>query len=374
MTQIAFRDSGSNRVPGGQSTGQVQVVIPAAVQAGDTLLLGYIADSSTSDTGGQGVISDPAGVTGWSELSPQQSLNAAIAKGWYKVAEAADAGATVTIDYTGDTMLQKAAGILGAWSGGDTANPLAVISPPSDSSTSSVSHVMPVIDTTGFEQCLIISLYLGREPTASASYTTSAGWTLRAADLGTAGSTGGQPEAAIIDSGTQVAAGAGQGGGTITGDQAANYNFAWTVALAPAIPVQTARPTVDVTTANWTPSTSLGAGVQESSLVADGSDSTYVTSIAAPSAQVWEAKLPTMSAAPDTVTNRVYFTGGAVSGTVVTDLVQGTTVIATRTDSYDSVTPPPTAPADLVLTLTGAEQAAITDLADLRIRCTVTAG
>lgn len=368
---IAYRTGASGRVAGGGTPTTVPVTIPSSVQAGDLLLFAYIADSATTDSGGQATLNTPSGITGLTALGSQQNLASACAQGWYKIAEAGDAGATVTFSYGTSTIGVRSAATITAWSGVNTAAPLPVISAPAASATASASHVMPTIDTTGQGSCLIGSLYMGREATASASYTTSSGWTLRAANLAAAGTANGNPEIAVIDSGTAVVAGTGQGGGTLTGDQQAQYNFAWTFAIAPATATATARPIVDITTTGWTPSSTLGGGVAMCTLVADGSDSTYVTSSTAPSAQVWEAKLPAMSAAPQTVTNRVEFTGGAVSGTVVTALVQGTTVIASRTDTWSSS--PPTTPTDLVLTLTSGQQAAITDLTDLRIRATVTA-
>lgn len=350
-------------VQGSNTVLSTDLVIPGTVQPGDLLLLGYVLGDAT----GAATISDPSGVTGWTALGAQQTLSGAIAKAWWKVAAAADAGATVTCKVTTPGTPQNEV-ILGVWSGGDNTSPMAVISAAATNAISSASHVMPTIDTTGKGPTLIGSLYMGRGPADSATATVGSGWTVQEKVLGT--HIPGM-DCVIVDSGGVQAAGTSLGGGTITNDQANNYNFAWTFAIAQSVATQTARPTVDVTTAGWTPSATLGGGVQECTLVADQSDATYVTSPAAPSGQVWEAKLPAMSAPPNTVTNRIYFSGGAVSGTVVTALVQGTTVIASRTDTWASS--PPATPTDLVLTLTGTQQAAITNLSDLRIRCTVTA-
>lgn len=361
MTNPVWRTGAA--VQGTNTSLSTDLVIPGTVQAGDLLVLGFVLGDAT----GTETIKDPTGVTGWTAFGPQQLLSGAVAKAWWKVASAADAGATVTCSETSTGTPQNEV-ILGVWSGGDNAAPMAVISAAAADSTSSVSHVMPTVNTTGKGSTLIASLYMGRGPADSTTATASDGWTVQEKILGTH-----IPgiNAVIIDSGSVQAEGSALGGGTITNDSAGNYNFAWTFAIAPSVAVQTARPIVDVTTTGWTPSVTLGGGVQECTLVADSSDGTYLTSQAAPSAQVWEAKLPAMSAAPNTVTNRIYFTGGAVSGTVVTALVQGTTVIASRTDTWASS--PPTTPTDLVLTLTGPQQASITNLSDLRIRCTVTA-
>lgn len=368
---IAYRTGASGRVAGGGTPTTIPVTIPSSVQAGDLLLFAYIADSATTDSGGQATLNTPTGISGLTALGSQQNLASACAQGWYKIAEAGDAGATVTFSYGTSTIGVRSAATVAAWSGVNTSAPLPVISVPSASATASASHVMPTIDTTGQGSCLIGSLYMGREATASASYTTSSGWTLRAANLAAAGTANGNPEIAVIDSGAAVGAGTGQGGGTLTGDQQAQYNFAWTFAIAPASAAATVRPTVDITTTGWTPSTTLGGGVAMCTLVADGSDSTYVTSSTAPVNQVWEAELPVPAAVPQTVTNRGWFAAGTASATVVTELIQGTTSIASRTDTWSSS--PPTTPTDLTLILTPTQQAAVTNLADLRLRVTVTA-
>jgi hypothetical protein len=365
----AYRDAATVIVSGGVSTGLAAKAIPSDVQEGDFLLLCYAALSASVDAGGQGVIADPTGVTGWTALGTQQADAQTICKAWWKIAGLSDAGATVTVEYTGDTTKQRASMAIGAWSATDRAVPVGAQSAWAVSATSASAHVMPTVATTGDGPCRIVSIWMGRESATSAGYTASSGWTVRASVVQASG-TG--CSIAIVDSGTDQAAGSALGAGTITGDQASAHNFSITLALAESSAVTTARPASDVTDAGWTPSTTPAGAM--CALLADSDDTTYVTSASAPAAQVWEAKLPEMSGAPQTVTNRIYFAGGAVSGTVVTALIQGTTVIATRTDSYSGGgTPPPTTPTDLVLTLTSGQQAAVTNLADLRIRCTVTA-
>jgi hypothetical protein len=328
--------------------------------------LKYFADSNTGDAGGQGTINTPSG---WTALDAQISTASAISRTFTRIAQAGDAGTSVTVDYGTTTVGSgaRASCTLDAWSGNDNSSPIAVHSSGSDT-TSSTAHVMPTVDTTGLGSTLIASALCTREPTASASLTPSGGWSARNTSLATSGTTGGNAEQSVIDHGTQDAAGAGLGGATITGTQAGTNSHYYTIAIKPATTTLTSRPTSDVTTTGWTGSTTSSPLCN---LVADADDTTYVSSPTSPSSSVWEAKLPTLATAPDTVTNRVAFTGGATSGTVVTNLMQGATVICTRTDTFASA--PPTTPTDFTKTLTTGEKAAITNLSDLRVRCTVTA-
>jgi hypothetical protein len=354
----------------GSAATSLTVTIPSTAQVGDVMRLGYVVFSSTADTGGQAVISAPSGGSSgaWTAFGPQQAQGHTVAKAWYKVVAAGDPGATLTCGYTVDTQAVTQKIILDVYDGIDTTNPIPVIAQATNSSASA-TQVMPTIDTTGHDQCWIGSLYMGRpQATATATWTPPTGWTIRQQSA-----PGGSASLVTcsIDNAAPVAAGPAQGGEVLTSDQPLSQNFLFTWAIAPASTVATARPNVDMTTTNWTPSQ---ASAPMCALVADQNDTTYVASQTAPTAQVWEAKLPSMAAPPSTVVNRVQFTGGAVTGTVVTALVQGTTVIASRTDTFGGGNPaPPTTPDSLVLTLTSAQQAAITNLADLRIRCTVTA-
>jgi hypothetical protein len=371
MPTLPFRASATGRTANGGGF-SCSVVIPSTVQPGDFLLAGYLANSQTTDTGGQGVIAAPTGVTGWTPVhTPQLAVAGQITQLWSKIAGSGDAGSTVVFSYTTDTFQVPQAAAVVAWENPNPAAPIAV-SATAVSAAASASHVMPIVDTSADGTTLIISVWLGRTPAASpdTALTPLTGWTARAANLDSAGSFA-HAEICVIDSTSPVAAGTGQGGATITGTQSATYNCMYTIALAPVPPTATARPVTDVTTASWTPSATLGGGVQMATLVADSDDTTYLTSQAGPVSQVLEELLPTMSGPPDTVTARIRCSSGASSATIVTQLIQGTTVIATRTDTYASA--PPTSFVNLVLTLTGTQQAAISDLTNLRIRVTVTA-
>lgn len=360
---VAFRASASGKA---ESGGQVAVTIPSTVQAGDLLILGYIINSLTSSPGGQAAIATPPGWTAIPDAT--QADTSAEATVFYKIATTGDAGSTVTVTYTGSTDLPRNCAILVAYSGVDQTAPFPVTPTKNASSSSSATHVMPTLDTTGHDQAMIVSLLLERAATASSKFTVSSGWTLRQSQITTGSS--GQPEAAAIDAGPVATGAAGQGSATITADQASNHAFGYTFALAPATAVQTARPNVDVTTANWTPSQAPGAGVPMCSLVADGSDATYVETVPAPTNQRWEAKIPKMGAAPNTVMSRFYCAGGATSATAYVALMQGTTVIASTTQTWQS--DPPTSPTEVTVTLTDDEKTAVTDLSDLRIRAELT--
>jgi hypothetical protein len=376
---IGYRSGATAFSPGTAGTAtSITITIPSSVQAGDLLVLGYCMAAATSDPGGQAVIATPtgggSGAPAWIPMSAQMSLAQVVAQGWYRLAVATDAGTTLTCSYTTDTkdLLQVVA--LDAWYGVSTVNPVPVInSPVSDNSTSSVTQVTPVINTSSFDQCWIAGMYLGKGTTGATTFTVTPTPNTVRNSVSYPG-VAGRPQIAVIDNGTAVSAGPGYGGATITLDQPAAYNCLYTFAIAPATIAGIVRPNVDVTTTGWTPSQSVAGGTPMCSLVSDANDATFVTSTIDPVSQVWQAKLPAMAAPPNTVTNRIFFGGGASNGTVVTTLLQGTTVIATRTDSYSSGgTAPPTTPASLVLTITPTEQSAITNLASLIIECVMTA-
>lgn len=351
----------------------ITLTLPSSLLPGDLMVVGYAAESATSDTGGQGVIALPSGGSAgaWTPMGAQMSQSTSIAQAFRKIAAAGDAGATLTLSYGTSTTPRQSAALMGAWSGVNTAAPVpgGAAYSQSANATSSVSQVLPVIDTTGADQCWIAGMYLGRAPTGATTWGLSAGWTSREVASPSGGA--GKAQGILFDGAAPVSAGPGQGGGIVTLDQASSQNYLFSFAIAPAAVAATARPNVDVTTTGWTPSATVAGGTPVCSLVADSSNATWVTSQTAPTAQVWEAKLPSMAAAPTSFTNVVQFAGGAVSGTVVSQLIQGTTVIATRTDVFSSA--PPTVPTALTHALTTGEQAAVTNLADLRIRCTVTA-
>jgi hypothetical protein len=125
-----------------------------------------------------------------------------------------------------------------------------------------------------------------------------------------------------------------------------------------------ARPTTDITTGGWVASgaASLAAALAEAYTSIDLSTLANITG-----AGTFEVKIGTLTdpgGATDTVV--AYVLSGTGSASFQVDLVQGTSVIATFTE-----TNVPTLPTYYEHSLTGAQVASITDRSDLRLRFTV---
>lgn len=332
------------------NTAGLAVTIPASVQPGDALLLAFgIAD-------GAATIATPSGWT---------SADARTDSGdkWVlfsKVAASGDGGSTVTVSVTGQAAGAHMGAILYAAQGTDTSSPFSVVQGATDA-TSSASHNAPNA-TTAVDGCLMVAIMLDRAGAQSTNFTATSGWTVQ--QQLKPSYTVSVMEGCVAD---RAAGTAGPvTGPTLTATATSTHTALWTVALSPATTVQTARPVSDVTTSGWT---AVPTATPVAANLADQSDSTYVESPTSPSASVLEVKLPTLGAAPATVTSRFALAGGAVSGTVVTSLRQGTgTEIASWTEAN-----PTSTPTTYVYALTPEQQAAVTDLTDVRIRTVVTA-
>jgi hypothetical protein len=345
----AFRASSSAIA----DTNSLSITLPASLQAGDVVLMNV--GINVLDT-----ISTP---TGWTLLDSQ--AGASTRENLYgKVAGSTDAGATVT--FTTPTALVKMSADCAAWSGGAATGTFHQVAGRLET-TSQTTHTTPTITTT-IDTCLIVQLVMVKSSSAT-SWTAPSGWTKRAEVY----HTGAAPNGCIAGGGDHAAG--TYGGDVFTSDVAGGQGAMWTVAIAPAVTVQVARPVSDVTTSGWSAVPALGGGVALATQLADDNDATYNLSGGSPSGLVREYRFAALTSLPSSWYARYGPVGGTPNSmTVLNQLVQGnadgsTTIIATRTET-EILTGPKTYPYQL----TAGEQALIDParLSDLRGRNTFT--
>ncbi|HEV7657845.1 MAG TPA: phytase [Mycobacteriales bacterium] len=202
---IAFRGEAST-VVNGTAPG---VTVPAAVQAGDGLLL-YATLNITTTT-----VTAPAG---WTQVANFVTASARTLV-WKKAAAPGDAGSRVALGLSATT---KVALQLAAY-GGTAANP--VVATRSDTANT-LGHPTPVVTVPAGGW--VVSYWADKSATTTA-WTAPAGVTVRAEPLGTGG---GRITSLLADSGGAVPAGTA-GGLTATTD-APSRAASVTIALAPA--------------------------------------------------------------------------------------------------------------------------------------------
>jgi PKD repeat protein len=200
---------GSSRVNGNAST--FTTTVPAAVAAGDTLLL-FFGDNDPAPT-----ISGPAG---WTLVETVGSTNQA-ARLWQKTATAADAGSAVVVT---TSALTKADATLLAYRGA-----AAIANSATGSETvSQTGHTTPTLTTSTVGGRLVS--YWSEKSSATTTMAAPAGTTSRASSTG-AGS--GRITALAADSDSPVVPGT-VGGLTATADTASARALMVTVVLAPS--------------------------------------------------------------------------------------------------------------------------------------------
>jgi hypothetical protein len=186
-----------------------RVTVPSAVQAGDRLLLLASFNDVTA------TISGPTGVTGWSDVAPQQT-NGMVTRAWQKVAAAGDAGTSVTLTTSvyvkGDLTLLAYRGddlvILGAAGRSET--------------TSGTTHTTPTLQVPDGTAPRLVS-YWAEKSSATTALTGPAGQEVRRSATGTGG---GRITTLATDS--TVAAGTTTAGGlTATADSASARATMW---------------------------------------------------------------------------------------------------------------------------------------------------
>lgn len=193
-----------------------RVAVPAAVEAGDALILAI--GSNTSAT-----LSNPSGVTGWSLLRSIAN-DGTVTNVWSKVASASDAGRTITINAS---TLSKANLVVAAYRGTAATNPVQAIAGVAET-VSRATHTTPVLSATGEGSYAV--WYWTHKDSATQTLGVPAGVTARSNSSQTGS---GRVTGLLADSGGSVAAGELAGR---TASAAASNNKAtmWTIVLNPS--------------------------------------------------------------------------------------------------------------------------------------------
>lgn len=352
MARPAFRAAAS-----GSGVNDVDVTIPASVEAGDGLLLVAYANVDCA-------IALPSG---WQVAKAQESAEAGgdTAVVFKRTAQAGDASSVVTV--TNDGITPKAQALLYVASGVDTSDFVHKIAS-ATSAGGSPGLATPAVTTT-LADCTVVEVYTGKASDTTAFSAVPAGATSRVSLIGTGG---GHPDGAIADRAADTAG--AYGGGSFTLDANQSSAITYTIAIAPRSSIQSLRPVSDVTVGSYTAVPAVGTGVALASRIGEAirDDADYVQSPSGPTDALYEARLPAgldpLSSAGHTITVVLSRAGGATTAQCEVSLVQGTTVISTHT--FTGLTDTPEI---YTWTLTGPEADAITDYADLRLRYESTA-
>lgn len=345
MTSIAYRDSALTSYSTAGAT--KSITIPGTIVVGDLMLLAFAAGS-----GGGGTT--PAG---WTALPSSAVTNGSLLTNvWYRVAQSGDAGSTVTVAQT--TGTRAIIGVV-AYSGVDTSAPLGTPTVFSET-VSGNSHTAGSVTLSVPTWIVRFAFTKDGASGASTAFTPPAGFTVRQQQPGNVFSGTFQNGMAFADSAADLSAGA-QAGTWSTDSATANF-VAIGVALLPTTSTVTVRPVADITTTG----TTLVGGSSAWSVLADNDPATYVE-VPAGTFTV-ETKLGPITAAPAQVTVKYYAAGSPTSMSVQTSLYQGTTLIANLGTESTVVTTETTK----TYSLTSGQQAAITNLSDLRVRQVVT--
>lgn len=336
------------------ATTPASFTVPATAVAGDVMYVAYLVASGTD------VVTPPDGFTVLDTRTDSGDT-------WIlarKVLASGDLGASKSFGYT-DAAFPHAGLVWMIVSGADPGTPEDA-TPVWTLSTSGTAHAAAGIDTAT-DGALVLQLMMERTASANASFTASPG-TIRKQAISSGSSV---VEGCAVDQGT-VTVGSGRGAATITAASVTSLHCGiWTIAVKPLVSVQTVGLTADVTTTGWTAVPS--GATQLVDRTSDDSDTTYVESSANPTGLVFRGAVSADIAGPPArVRVRCQVAAGATAGSVLIQLIQTgaeDTVIAERTETGVNGTF-----ADYLLTLTGDEQAAITDYTalDVALTCSVT--
>lgn len=341
---VAFRVSTEAHA----TSGALAVTIPATVQAGDLLLL----VGGLNNGGSAGFDwSTPAGWTKKDDRSVGSNLYGVL---YAKVAVSGDAGATVTLA-SGTTG--KSCAILAAYSGVDQSSPIDGVAGLSET-ISTASHTTPTLTTTADQDVIVIAAI--QSDTTADTWSTTGGYTKRQDSTDNV-NTNGHVVGTLQDKGPEAVG--TYGGEAITCSNAAGKAAMWTIAISPQATTQTARPTsdIDVTNAVGVPTPGAGSGVYAN--LAANDDTHYAEISNGGDVEVGlGALIDPLSGSGHVVSYRAEFAGGATSGTVTATLKQGTTTIASWTDTLSGSF------ATFSHTLTSTQANAITDYSQLRLR------
>jgi PKD repeat protein len=209
-TAIAFRGAANSNANGTTST----VTVPAAVQAGDGLVLTATVNADTV------TVSDPAG---WTRIN-RTSTTGIQTVVWSKVATAADASGAVSVTLGGTV---KTSLTVAAWSGTSATTPVASVTGAVDT-TATTAHTTPTA-TVATPGSWVLS-YWADKSSSTTAWTAPAGQSVRNVSIG---ASSGRITSLLTDGGGVAPPGAA-GGLTATTDLAGTKATMLTVVLNPA--------------------------------------------------------------------------------------------------------------------------------------------
>lgn len=343
MSNIALRASALSAF---SNTASVKTItIPAPTVTGDLILVGVATGTS----------GHPTTPSGWTLVAGSTQTNGVCTDVYYRVAQAGDSGSTVTF---GQSTQTRAIISVGVYSGVDTTSPIAQVQAASET-VAGTSHAAGTITTTA--ATWVVRFMFGKDgATASTAFTEAANQLMRQSQPGNGFSGTNQISLAMSDSNGDRPAGSQSGTWSLDSSTANAVGIG--IALNPVTTTVTVRPVADVTTTG----TTIVGGASAFTVLADDDPATYVE-VPAGTFTV-ETRLGTLSAAPSSITVKFYGAGSPASMQVVTSLYQGTTLIGQLGNETALVTSETTK----TYSLTGPQQAACTNLADLRVRQVVT--
>lgn len=211
-TGIAFRDEATQN----NTSGSVSLTVPLTVQAGDGLVLSLSLPNTTVTFG------QPTGVTGFTSAGTQANGTAMQTTVWQKVAQAGDAGSTISVTLSATSKINAH---LLAYSGTSVAGPVASFTGGTDSATT--THVTPAV-IVATDGSWVVSYWTDKS-SATTGWAAPAGQTVRNLAIGTGS---GYLTSLITDA--NAASSAGPGGGlTATSNQSSTKAVMLTIVLAP---------------------------------------------------------------------------------------------------------------------------------------------
>ncbi|HEY6748291.1 MAG TPA: PKD domain-containing protein [Mycobacteriales bacterium] len=207
---IAFRATAGTQV----NATSAAVTVPAAVQAGDAMVLVMTSNSSTVTYG------DPAGWT----LVDTATTTGITTRVYSRVATASDAGTAATVTSSGTVKLDLR---LAAYANTRTTTPVSALAKAVDTATVA-AHTTPTASVTG-SGSWVLSYWADKSSTTTA-WTAPAGQTVRGVTIGTGT---GRVTSLLTDANGPAPAGT-VGGLTATTDAAGTKATMLTIVLAPA--------------------------------------------------------------------------------------------------------------------------------------------
>jgi hypothetical protein len=202
------------------------VTVPAAVAAGDGLLL-FVSSNSTATIGAPTGLAAP----GW-QLLDSVATGGTVTQAWRRVAVASDAGARVRVDVS---VTSKVNLVVAAYRGTSGTDPVAAFARAAEP-TRRTSHVTPTVQIADPQRWVVS--YWTHKDSSTTALVPPPGVTVRASGTHTGS---GRVTALVADSGAMVPVGP-YGGLTATAAATSSAATMWTIVLAPAAPSTPATP------------------------------------------------------------------------------------------------------------------------------------